>query len=295
MKIVLSENLSYCTGVRETLRLVDRLLSENPDRAYCMLGEIVHNEIIIEGLKKKGLRIVDRLEDIPGNGVVILQSHGSPRVLYEAIERLGLDSVDATCPMVKLIHKRIRALEDQGYVPVVIGKAGHEEVTGIAGQVEKAVIVKSEDEVTKERFRGVRRAGIVVQSTFITEEANRIVEKIREIVPDVVFHDTICHPTKVRQSDVEEHSKTADGVLVIGSRRSANTMHLFHIAARNNPRTYLVDSPEAAEGIDFAKDEKVFVASGASTPEDLIFEVIAQLQRRAELRDLDHGKFSKKG
>ena len=136
MKIILSENLSYCTGVRETLRLVERLLSENPDRAYYMLGEIVHNEHIIEGLKKKGLRIVDSLEDVPGDGVVILQSHGSPRSLYEALDRSGIDSVDATCPMVKLIHKRIRDLEDRGYFPVVIGQAGHEEVAGIAGQVE---------------------------------------------------------------------------------------------------------------------------------------------------------------
>ena len=280
MKIVLSETLSYCFGVRKTLELTDRLLAERPGRTYYMLGEIVHNEHVIEDLMGKGLCIVQTLEDVPPGGVVILQSHGSTRKRYRELEEKGLEYVDATCPMVRIIHDRIREVEAEGRTPVVIGQVGHEEVRGIVGQVARALVVKAPDEVTPELFEGVRRAGVVAQSTFIEEDALRIVERIRGIVPDVVFHDTICQPTKTRQREVEAHTRRADCVIVIGSRHSANTMHLFHIARIINPQTHLIDRPESVETIAIPSGATVFIASGASTPEELIVEVVRRLEAR---------------
>ena len=281
MKIVLSETLSYCFGVKKTLDLTERLLSGQPDRTYYMLGEIVHNEHVIEALKAKGLRVVQTLDEVPAGGVVILQSHGSSLHRYRELRERGLEYIDATCPMVRIIHERIREIEDAGFTPVVIGQLGHEEVQGIVGQVRRALVVRSPDEATPEMFRDVRRAGVVVQSTFVESDALRVLERIREIVPEVVYHDTICQPTKTRQREVELHTRTADCVIVIGSRRSANTLHLFHIAQKINPCTHLVDSAENVEEIDIPPDATVFVASGASTPEDLIFDVVRRLEGRA--------------
>ncbi len=281
MKIVLSETLSYCFGVRKTLETTDRLLADRPDRTYYMLGEIVHNEHVVEALKAKGLRIVQSLADVPAGGVVILQSHGSSRRRHRELEERGLEHVDATCPMVRIIHDRIREVEAQGRTPVVIGQFGHEEVRGIVGQVARALVVKSPDEVTPELFAGVGRAGVVAQSTFIEAEARGIVERIRALVPDVVYHDTICQPTKTRQREVETHTRTADVVIVIGSRHSANTMHLFNIARGINPRTWLIDRPESVEGIAIPAGATVFVASGASTPMELIVEVVKRLETRS--------------
>lgn len=280
MKIVLSETLSYCFGVRKTLELIDRLLAERPDRTYYMLGEVVHNEHVIEALKAKGLRIVGSLDEVPAGGVVILQSHGSARKRYAELEARGLEHVDATCPMVRIIHDKIREVEAKGFTPVVIGQVGHEEVRGIVGQVARAIVVKSPEEVTPDLFAGVGRAGVVAQSTFIEEDALRIVDRIRALVPEVVFHDTICRPTKTRQREVESHTRRADTVIVIGSKHSANTMHLFHIARKINPRTYLVDRPESVEAIAIPDGATVFVASGASTPGELIVEVVRRLEAR---------------
>ena len=282
MKIVLSETLSYCFGVRKTLETTDRLLADRPDRTYFMLGEIVHNEHVVEALKAKGLRIVQTLADVPPGGVVILQSHGSTRKRYRELEERGLEYVDATCPMVRIIHDRIREVEARGRTPVVIGQFGHEEVRGIVGQVARALVVKSPDEVTPELFEGVRRAGVVAQSTFVEAEARSIVERIRALVPDVVYHDTICQPTKTRQREVETHTRKADCVIVIGSRHSANTMHLYNIARAINPRTHLIDRPESVEDIAIPADATVFVASGASTPMELIVEVVRRLESRPE-------------
>ena len=286
MKIVLSETLSYCFGVRKTLELTDRLLADRPDRRYYMLGEIVHNEHVIESLRAKGLVIVQTLDEVPQGGVVILQSHGSTRKRYADLAARGLEFVDATCPMVRIIHDRIREIEAQGRVPVVIGQVGHEEVRGIVGQVARALVVKSPEEATPELFAGVGRAGIVAQSTFVEEEARRIVERIRSLVPDVVVHDTICQPTKIRQREVERHTRKADRVIIIGSRRSANTRHLFNIARAINPGTYLIDRPENVEAIAIPPGATVFIASGASTPMGLIAEVV----RRLEARDPARGR-----
>lgn len=280
MKIVLSETLSYCFGVRKTLETTDRLLADRPDRAYFMLGEVVHNEHVVEALKARGLRVVRTLDEVPPGGVVILQSHGSARKRYAELEARGLEYVDATCPMVRIIHDRIREVEAGGRTPVVIGQAGHDEVRGIVGQVSRALVVKSPEEVTPELFEGVRRAGVVAQSTFVEAEARAIVGRIRALVPDVVFHDTICQPTKTRQREVESHTRRADCVIVIGSRHSANTGHLFNIARAINPRTHLIDRPESVEAIAIPADATVFVASGASTPMELIVEVVRRLEAR---------------
>jgi 4-hydroxy-3-methylbut-2-enyl diphosphate reductase len=280
MTIILSETLSYCFGVRKTLELTQQLLADRPDRTYYMLGEIVHNEHVIEALRAKGLRFVQALEEVPPVGVVILQSHGSTRRRYDELAARGLEFVDATCPMVRIIHDRIRAVEAQGRVPVVIGQAGHEEVRGIVGQVSRALVVKSPEEVTPDLFAGAARVGIVAQSTFVEEEARRIVERIRALAPDVVFHDTICQPTKTRQREVAAHTRRADIVIVIGSRHSANTRHLYNIARAINPRTHLIDRPQSVEDLDIPAAATVFVASGASTPMELITEVVRRLESR---------------
>lgn len=282
MKIVLSETLSYCVGVRQTLELTNRLLADRTGRTYYMLGEIVHNEHVIEALKARGLRIVRDLDEIPPGGIVILQSHGSTRKRYDELAARGLEFVDATCPMVRIIHDRLREVEAGGRLPVVIGQAGHEEVRGIVGQVSRAVVVGSPEEVTAGLFAGVLRAGVVAQSTFVEEDARRIVERLRSLVPDVVYHDTICRPTKIRQREIAGHTRKADCVIIIGSRHSANTRHLYDIARAINPATHLIDRPESVEGIAVPADAAVFIASGASTPMELIAEVVRRLEARQE-------------
>ena len=114
----------------------------------------------------------------------------------------------------------------------------------------------------------------------LTPFARRIVERIRAVVADVVFHDTICQPTKTRQREVETHTRTADCVIVIGSRHSANTRPLFNIARAINPRTHLIDRPESVDGIAIPAGATVFIASGASTPMALIVEVVRRLGSR---------------
>jgi 4-hydroxy-3-methylbut-2-enyl diphosphate reductase len=280
MHITLSKNISYCFGVERTLTLVKELLQDNPDQIYYMLGEIVHNEYVISDLKARGLRIVHDLDRIEDGSSVIIQSHGAPKKLIDCLRERGLDVIDATCPMVTVIHKKIVRLDLDDYFPVIIGKKGHDEVRGIAGQVDNVLIVRSPEEITPELFTRIDKVGIVVQSTFIRAEAVAIVEKIKGIVPEVKFIDTICRPTSERQEEVENIPDEFDYILIIGSRTSANTRHLFKLASAKEATVYLVDDPETVRELELPPHSHVFVASGASTPLYLIEKVVALLESK---------------
>lgn len=277
MNITLSQNLSYCFGVERTLTLVEELLEENPEKKYYMLGEIVHNEHVINDLKSKGLHVILDLERIEANGTVIIQSHGTAKQTLNALNIRKIDFIDATCPMVKKIHREIGKLEATGFFPVIIGKKGHDEVQGIAGQVRDALIIGSANDVKPEDFAGKKKVGIVVQSTFIRTKALAILEKIRSLVPEVKFVDTICQPTTERQTEVESIAGKFDFILIVGSKASANTRHLYKLASGTKSRVYLVDDPETARVLPIPPDASVFIASGASTPMHLIERVVSIL------------------
>jgi 4-hydroxy-3-methylbut-2-enyl diphosphate reductase len=282
MKITLSNHLSYCFGVKRTLNLIETILRENPDKNYMMLGEIVHNEYVINDLKKKGLIFINTLENLPCQGTVIIQSHGVGQAIYRFLENNHIDYVDATCPMVKKIHKEIKQLEDNGFQAIIIGKKGHDEVTGIAGQVQKSIIIGNISDPALEEIHFAKKAGVVIQSTFIREDAREIIEEIKKRIEEVQVVDTICKPTTDRQDELNEKSKHADCVIIIGSSSSANTRHLFKIAKANLECVYLIDHPEKINALNLSNTDRIFVTSGASTPMYLIDHAIALLIEKTE-------------
>ncbi len=277
MEITLSNNLSYCVGVKRTLTLVEELLAKNPDKSYYMLGEIVHNEHVINDLRTKGLHIIRDIDQVGSDGTVIIQSHGVPLVILENLKKRKIDFIDATCPMVRVIHREIKKLENDGYFPVIIGKKGHDEAKGIAGQVQRAMIIGNPEEVQADLFSGIKKVGVVVQSTFIRTKALAILESLKSLGFEVKFVDTICRPTTERQEEVKNIAGTYDCILIIGSKTSANTKHLFSLASGTKSCVYLVDNPETVQELPIPEDATIFIASGASTPMYLIEKVISIL------------------
>ena len=267
-------------GVKRTLNMTHKLLKASPETTFYMLGEIVHNEYVIRDLKDRGLIFISDIREIEKPGTVIIQSHGAPKKVFSELKKKGIPYIDATCPMVKVIHRRIIELEKEGYIPLIIGRQGHDEVRGIQGQVSKSLVVGSEEEVTAALVKNVKKIGVVVQSTFILEEAQKIVSCLEEKVREVKFINTICQPTSLRQQEIQEQSQIHDVVLIIGSKTSANTRHLTSLARNGKSRVYLVDRPERIADLDIPQDGSVFIASGASTPQYLIEEVIVCLKKK---------------
>ncbi len=280
MDITVSDNISYCVGVERTLQLVEKLIQENPDQTYYMLGEIVHNEFVINDLQSRGLKIVHDLNEIPEGARVIIQSHGVAESVYEQLQKISARVIDATCPMVRAIHKKIIRLDRDGYFPVIIGKDGHDEVRGIAGQVRRSLIIGKPDEVRPGLFSGQDKLGIVVQSTFVRSEALSIVTRIRELVRDIRFEDTICRPTTERQEEIRKVRDEYDYIVIVGSRTSANTNHLYKLAQGKKAKVFLVDDPDQIPRLSIPLEASVFVTSGASTPLDQVETVIRYLYSR---------------
>jgi 4-hydroxy-3-methylbut-2-en-1-yl diphosphate reductase len=280
MRIVLSQHLSYCFGVQKTLTLVEDLLRNNPERNYYMLGNIVHNEHVIRGLQAKGLKIAFDPSEIERDATVIIPSHGAPQAVFDRLAERRLTVIDATCPMVRVIHSRAQRLEAEGFHPVIIGDPKHDEVKGIAGHVRQGTIVRTPADVTPEMFQGVVKVGVVVQSTFIRTEALAVLEAIRRVVPEVRYEDTICRPTTERQAEVRELAGVHSCILIIGSRTSANTRHLFALASGKKASVHLIDDPGKIAELDLSGYESVFITSGASTPMEIIERVVALLERR---------------
>jgi 4-hydroxy-3-methylbut-2-enyl diphosphate reductase len=280
MDIILSEHLSYCLGVRRTLQLVDKLLEQSPEHNFYMLGEIVHNEHVIRDLKNRGLTFISDVNEIKNRGTVIIQSHGAPRQILAALEKRKIPCIDATCPMVKVIHRRIRELEADGYFPVIIGKRGHDEVRGIQGQVSRSLVVDSKEAISAKHFEGIRKIGVVVQSTFILQNTLKVLDRLKQLVPEVKFVNTICQPTTDRQDEIQQISQVFEYILIIGSKTSANTRHLYQLAQSGKSRVYLIDRPEQVDEIELPPDSRIFIASGASTPRYLIEDVIARLKKK---------------
>jgi 4-hydroxy-3-methylbut-2-en-1-yl diphosphate reductase len=280
-KVDVSPYVGFCGGVNRTLKIIEKLRNERPEAKIFLLGKIVHNEIVLARLKRRGFKTIEdhrRAKD----GLLIIQSHGIPAARLDEIRASGIEFIDTTCPMVKDIQARARKLFREGYRVVIIGDRKHEEVRGIAGQVEDALIVGSPADVDPAVFKKVPRAGIVVQSTFIRVEAERILGKIRRFVPDVRFENTICKPTADRQRDARVQARRYDCVIVIGSPTSANTRNLMSIVGARNPRTSLVSRPEDVDALPFGPSRRFYVLSGASTPMDVIDRTVARLRRRLE-------------
>jgi (E)-4-hydroxy-3-methyl-but-2-enyl pyrophosphate reductase len=140
LKIRVARSAGFCFGVRRAIEIALEAAGKQAD--VYMLGDIVHNECVVDQIKKAGIRVVDSIDDI-AQGVLLLRAHGTMPDVYAEAERRGLRVVDATCPMVLEIHRIVRSLADEGYQVVIIGDQNHDEVRGIAGQAENALVVSS--------------------------------------------------------------------------------------------------------------------------------------------------------
>ncbi len=246
-----------------------------------MLGEVVHNEHVINDLKNKGLKLIKDFNKIPiiNNGILVVQSHGISQKIYHQLNNRKIPYIDSTCTLVKHIHNSIKKLEKEGYYPIIIGNKNHTEVQGIAGHVKKSIIIFNEKEVSKNLFKGINKIGVVFQSTFIKEEADKILKKLKKIVKKTEVIDTICKPTKDRQKELKENSGKHNCILVIGSRTSANTNHLFNIAKNKNKNTFFIEKPEDVPALELEKYSSCFVTSGASTPQYIIDRTIKMIKQ----------------
>lgn len=274
MKIILAKDAGYCFGVRDAVNLAFDTTEKYGD--VYMLGHIVHNENVVKDLNDSGAKVVDSLDDVPEGKSILFRAHGTAVDTWGEANSKDMNIVDATCPLVLEIHEEVKKLEAEGRKIIIVGDHGHDEVVGIASQVKDPIIVATPEEA--EALRKTKRAGVVSQSTQTIENVQEIINIIMTKVFDLRFVNTICFPTKRNQSQIKELARQCDAMIVIGSFTSANSNRLTALAKERNERSYQVNCAEEIDPKWIEGVEAVGVSAGASTPDNIIDEVLTKIK-----------------
>ncbi|MBU1088131.1 MAG: 4-hydroxy-3-methylbut-2-enyl diphosphate reductase [Candidatus Omnitrophica bacterium] len=274
--ITITKSAGFCFGVRRALQLAEQTASAN--KKVYMLGEIVHNPRVVNDIKKTGVIKINELRP-QHNGILLIRAHGAPRETYKKAEKLGYTIIDATCPMVKEIHSIAREYEQKKFKIIIIGDKKHDEVIGIKGNLEtEPIIIAKKKEITPKAFYRVSKAAVVVQSTQNIDKVLDIVEKLEKHIKKVVFCNTICLPTRLKQQEIQELPATQDMMIIIGAKSSANTKRLYELSKKINPNTYWVNSKTDIRKSWFKNKQKIGIGAGASTPEYIIKEIASYIR-----------------
>jgi 4-hydroxy-3-methylbut-2-enyl diphosphate reductase len=258
-----------CFGVRDAIALAHEHAASGP---LTILGALVHNGTVMESLAQRGIRVVSEVS-APGDGLVMITAHGTSQRRLEDLRQSGRQVVEATCPLVHAAHRALRELVAEGRFPVIVGLRDHVEVRGMTGDLDEFAVVLSAADVGRVPERG--RYGVVAQTTQPLERVAALVAALRERFPgaDVRAIDTVCQPTKLRQSSASLLASRSSVVLVIGGARSNNTRELAATCARHCPRVHQVEGAADLRGSWFLPSDTVGITAGTSTPDDVIREV----------------------
>lgn len=276
MEIILAESAGFCFGVSNAVKLVNELTEKEKSGIYTY-GPIIHNDQVVEQLRKKGVESIDNIDDAISGRHIVIRAHGVAPQIYEDIKNKGLILNDATCPYVKKIHNLVNKKCKEGYDIIIVGDKNHPEVIGISGWCEnKSSVVDSIADVDKLDIKNDKIC-VVAQTTLSRKKWEETVEYIEKKYGNVVKYDTICSATSKRQDEVDEISKKVDMMIIIGGKHSSNTQKLYEISKRNCPLTYKVETSGELPPVDIKKIKKIGISAGASTPEWVIEEVIKKM------------------
>jgi 4-hydroxy-3-methylbut-2-en-1-yl diphosphate reductase len=270
MKILLAEHFGMCFGVRDAIAQAEALAAAGP---LTILGELVHNPLVRERLRARGVResSLDGAKVISGAEVMIT-AHGASDARREAWRGAGFKVADGTCPLVRHAHNQLRALVAAGYFPVVIGQPGHVEVRGLTEDFAGAAVIIEAADIA--RLPRANRLGIIAQTTQPIDRVRELVEGIRRKFPaaEVRFVDTVCKPTKDRQLALRRLIAEAEVIVVVGGRTSNNTRQLVETCRAGGRRAIHIERAEELRGADFLDVAAVGLTAGTSTlPETVEF------------------------
>lgn len=274
-KIIRAKHAGFCFGVRQAMEKTEEAIESCAGRRIFTCGPLIHNTQVTDGLAARGVHIIHRPEEAEEGDVVIVRSHGETRDFFQRAEKCGVAVKDATCPFVKKIHQLVSEAFALGKQVIIVGDAAHPEVTGINGWCEnRAIIVGNRSEAmavnTESGF-------IVCQTTIKKELLDEVIEVFSAKGMEMEIHNTICNATTERQKSCAELAKRVDAMVIVGGRNSSNTRKLYEISKKNCNNSFFIENIRDLPLKELRKCNKIGVAAGASTPECVIKEVIANM------------------
>jgi len=281
IEVLLATPRGFCAGVERAIDIVELALEKHGAPVY-VRHEIVHNKRVVETLRAKGAVFVEELDEVPPGAVTIFSAHGVSRRVENDADGRQLEVIDATCPLVRKVHKEGQRYASRDFDVIMIGHLGHPEVEGTLGQIDGRVhVVDSAEDVAGLDVRDPDKVSYVTQTTLSVSDTKDVIAAIRGRFPNVVGPDTrdICYATQNRQTAALDLAREADMILVVGAENSSNSTRLREIAEHAGvPSKLTSDATELArdwlEGVN-----RVGITAGASAPETLVSEVIAKLSQ----------------
>lgn len=282
--ILLAEHSGFCHGVQKA---VDKALAvgESSDQPVFVLGQLIHNQQVIDHLTSKDIRTVNSLDEVPAGSMCVIRTHGAPPEVVEAAEAKGVGVSDATCPDVRLVQNKAIELAEEGYTVVIVGKDEHPEVIGIKAHSERAgsgrivAINKTADIPEKLKNLPRRRIGVVSQTTQLEENFFEMVKELSKVAKELKVFNTICPATYFRQNSALELAGKVEFIVVVGGKNSSNTTHLAEICRAEGTKTIHIETYQELEGCTALQEADVIgITAGASTPDWLIQEVLEYIR-----------------
>ena len=273
MKITVAKNAGFCKGVRNAVDTALRL-AEEFGRVYTV-GALIHNEGVVAYLEERGVVAVspEEAKQLPAGSVALIRAHGIPRGDEEEMRSRGIKLFDATCPVVKRIHRIVEERSNAGDEVIIVGDRNHDEVAGAASYGKNVRILSDREQPVF----SAKRTSVVFQTTILADrlgEIERIAENSQKNGDKTVgIFNTICYTTLSRQDEARSLARTHDAVIVLGSRSSANTRRLYEVASAVNANTFFVSAAEELPAEKIKHSESISIVAGASTPPWLIQEV----------------------
>ena len=276
MKLLVAKSAGFCFGVKRAMDMALEAARKHPKRLHT-LGPLIHNPQAVEYLENLGVKVKERVEDIPG-GTVIFRSHGVSLQDLTKAKKRRLRIIDATCPMVKRAQRFAKFLHKHGYTLLIVGDADHPEVEAIRSYVDEKVHVVSSVESAK-RLGPWEKLGVIAQTTQSSSLFKEIVAAILEKSKEVRVFNTICQATTLRQREAIDIARKVDCMVVVGGYNSGNTRRLASICKEVQPHTYHIERAGDLRPKGLARSGRVGLTAGASTPHWIIEEVEEEIRR----------------
>lgn len=242
------------------------------------LGPIIHNPQVVELLEARGIDVARDLNDVT-EGTILIRSHGVAPGVITAAKKKGIHVMDATCPFVKKAQQKAAELTKDGYYVVILGEKNHPEVLGLVGHAGGNAIVIEHTEDLALIPKKVRKIGLVTQTTQSEEKLQDVAGRLAARVSELKVYNTICNATKRRQAEALALTRSADIMLVVGGKNSANTSRLAEMCRKTGTTTYHIETADEINSAWFKNGDIVGVTTGASTSPDILQEVIEALQK----------------
>lgn len=285
MEIISSKMCDFCLGVKYTINKTLKILESSNDKIYC-LGQIVHNEWIINKLETHGMIMVNSIDDVPNNAKLIIRAHGEPKETINIAKSKNIDLIDLTCGKIKVIINKIKKAKENSFI-VIVGKKNHPETIGLLSYAGKNsnILETCEDisSVCKQiKEKNFRKIYVFSQTTFSSIKFDILINELKKNFgneTNIIINKSICDVTAKRQIEAQKLSKYVDKMIIVGGKNSSNTRELYETSLKYCSKSYLIQTAEDLKNKKFYETDKVGIISGTSTHKDIINGIIEYLEK----------------